>query len=162
MSRSEKSANKNRSHSNNKNRANQNTSKNNNRKSSESKRRSLSAEELKAIRENASAIKAFKAAPPICEICSQNIVDQSTAIANKITGNPVHFDCVLKKLSENEKIETNERFTYIGQGRFAVLRFENPRNTRRFKIIKIIEWESREQKRGQWRDTMAELFSHVR
>ena len=66
----------------------------------------------------------------------------------------------LRKLSETEKCGQNEKICYIGQGRFGILYFENPRDQRHFEIRKIIEWESREQTR-QWRDEMSGLYSQV-
>ncbi|WP_191014652.1 hypothetical protein [Treponema zioleckii] len=107
------------------------------------------------------AVKAFKANLPVCEICGNRIDEIENAIANKGSGNPVHFGCVLKILKDSEKVEANENITYIGQGRFAILHFDNPHDLRRFRIVKIIEWENRE-KRGEWRDTMASLYSQVK
>ncbi len=111
--------------------------------------------------ENMNAVKAFKANLPVCEICGNRIDEIENAIANKGSGNPVHFGCVLKILKDSEKVEANENITYIGQGRFAILHFDNPHDLRRFRIVKIIEWENRE-KRGEWRDTMASLYSQVK
>ncbi len=107
------------------------------------------------------AIKDFKAREVICPMCGQPITDVSSAIADKATGTPAHFDCVLGEISKNEKVKANERLTYIGQGRFAVLSFENPRDMRHFKIERIIEWEERN-KSFDWRTEMAGLYSQVK
>ena len=116
----------------------------------------------KEIQENEKAIRAFKENAPVCEICGQPILDISSALSGKMNGNPVHFDCVLNKISENEKPGPNEKITYIGQGRFAVIYFENPRDTKHFSIRKTIEWEPREQERGSWRNEMSGLYSQVK
>jgi hypothetical protein len=114
------------------------------------------------IRENENAIRAFKENTVICEICGSPIEDIASAIANKDSGNPVHFDCVLAKLAESEKISSTEKIAYIGQGKFAVIYFANPHDLKKFSIRKTIEWESRESDRGVWRDEMAGLFSQVK
>ncbi len=117
---------------------------------------------FKEIQENEKAIRAFKENAPVCEICGQPISDISSAISNKENGNPVHFDCVLNKIAESEKPGPSEKIAYIGQGRFAVIYFENPRDTKHFTIRKTIEWEGREQERGSWRNEMAGLYSQVK
>ncbi len=117
---------------------------------------------FKEIQENEKAIRAFKENAPVCEICGQPISDISSAISNKENGNPVHFDCVLNKIAESEKPGPSEKIAYIGQGRFAVIYFENPRDTKHFTIRKAIEWEGREQERGSWRNEMAGLYSQVK
>jgi len=106
------------------------------------------------------AIRDFKARQVICPMCGQPITELSSALADKTTGVPVHFDCVLTALGKNEQLKDNERLTYIGQGRFAVLSFENPRDLRHFKIERIIEWEEHN-KALDWRVEMAGLYSHV-
>jgi len=117
---------------------------------------------FKEIQENENAIRTFKENVPVCEICGQPISDISSALSNKNDGNPVHFDCVLNKIAESEKPGPSEKIAYIGQGRFAVIYFENPRDTKHFTIRKTIEWEGREQERGSWRNEMAGLYSQVK
>ena len=89
-----------------------------------------------------SAIREFKARENICPACGKPIEDMSSAIADKASGQPMHF-------------------AYIGQGRFAVITRENPSDAKHFKIEKIIEWEDRNNP-GAWRGEMAELFSKVK
>jgi hypothetical protein len=86
----------------------------------------------------------------------------ANAITNRGSGKPVHFDCVISKLSESESLSQNEKIAYIGQGRFGVLHFDNPHDQKHFTIKKIIEWEAREAERGEWRNEMAGLFSQVK
>lgn len=99
--------------------------------------------------------------PHICEYCNQPIEELSSAIAAKESGNPAHFDCVLSKVNSSEKLSENEKITYIGQGRFAVVFFENPHDLRHFTIKKIIEWESRETK-YEWRSEITNIYSQVK
>ena len=108
-----------------------------------------------------SAIKEFKARQFICPICQNPIEDMPSAICDKASGNPAHFDCVLQKLSEGENLSAKQSVAYIGQGRFAVITRENSADAKRFTIEKIIEWEDKNNPAG-WRGEMAELFSKVR
>lgn len=114
------------------------------------------------IEENQNAIRIFKEKSVKCEICGELISDIANAITNRGSTNPVHFDCVIKKLSETEKTGFNEKISYIGQGRFAILHFDNPHDQKHFSIKKIIEWESRDSERGEWRNEMAGLYSQVK
>lgn len=146
-----------------KNRNSNNRNKNNDNggRRQQERRRSVSAISQKESVENENAIRAFKANCPICEICGEPIREIECAIANKGTENPVHFECVIKKLLEKEHPNSNERLSYIGQGRFAIIHYDNPHDIRHFSIKKIIEWENRE-KRSEWRDEMARLYSRIR
>ncbi len=148
-------------HNNNKSRNWKNKEYNNNKKN-EPKRQFVNHTSQKEIQENERAIKEFKSKPPVCEICKQPILEVSAAINNSDSNNPVHFDCVLTKLVNEEKPGQNEKVTYIGQGRFAVLHFDNIHDLRHFTIKKIIEWEKRDAPRSEWRDKMAGLYSQVK
>jgi hypothetical protein len=106
------------------------------------------------------AIRELKLREVICPVCGKPIEDLTSAISDKTTGHPVHFDCILEKLNKSEMVGGNDKIAYIGQGRFAVLHFDNPRDLKSFKIVKTIEWESRERKLD-WREEMSGLFSQV-
>ena len=84
----------------------------------------------------------------------------ASAICDKVSGQPMHFECVMKMLESSETIGQNEKIAYIGQGRFAVLYYENMRDQRHFQIKKIIEIEDRD-KRASWRDELSSLYSQV-
>lgn len=97
----------------------------------------------------------------VCTKCGEQIQDITSALAEKGGEGPVHFDCVLSFLQGAENLGPNEKIVYIGQGRFAVVVFENPADTRKFKIVRAIEWESRDTK-AEWRNEISSLFSHVK
>lgn len=122
----------------------------------------ISVQIQKQITENNEAIRQFKENVPVCEVCGEPISDLSSAVSSRQTGNPVHFDCVIKKLYEQEKPGPNDKITYIGNGKFAVLHFDNVHDMRHFSIVKEIQWEPKEDGRGAWRDTMAGLYSQVK
>ena len=96
-----------------------------------------------------------------CEYCNQPIEDLASSIAAQESGNPAHFDCVLAKINASEKLSENEKITYIGNGKFAVVYFENPHDLRHFTIRRVIEWENREAK-YEWRAEIANLYSQVK
>lgn len=115
----------------------------------------------KELAETAEAIREYKAKNVVCELCGEPITDIESAIANRKSGKPVHFDCVLSQLAESEALGQNEKLTYIGQGKFAVLHFENIHDMRHFTIRREIEWEEREN-RHEWRNEIASLYSQVK
>ena len=93
-----------------------------------------------------------------CAWCGKPVKDMATAISEPDSGNPVHFDCVIGRLTENEHLESGDVVSYIGGGRFGVVHFNNPQDTRNFKIRKIFEWENREN-RCEWRTAMSDHYS---
>ena len=94
---------------------------------------------------------------PDCPFCGKPIRDISQAIADKDTGIPVHFDCVINRINVGEILEKDDSVTYIGGGRFGVVSF-SARNE--FKIKRIIEWENKD-KRAEWRSEICEHYSVV-
>ena len=107
------------------------------------------------------AIQEVKAREVICPICNEPIIEIASAIADQKTGKPAHFDCILNIIKKSEKVGENEKISYIGQGRFAVLSYEDSRDQRYFTIKKIIEYENNEQK-AEWRDELSSLYSQVK
>ncbi len=97
---------------------------------------------------------------PICEKCGKEIRDLTTALSDKNTGNPVHFDCILEFIKNSEEIKENEEVIYIGNGCFAIVSFENPKIKKKFKIVKSIEWEEKN-RTYQWKDEIKELASNT-
>jgi len=93
-----------------------------------------------------------------CAWCDKPIKDISAAISEPHSGNPVHFDCVINRIIEREPLENGDTVSYIGGGRFGIIHFNNPPDTRDFKIKKIFEWENREN-RSEWRAIISDHFS---
>lgn len=93
-----------------------------------------------------------------CTKCGEVIQDLSSAISDKESGLPVHFDCVIEFLRKAENLKEREEVIYIGNGNFAVAYFENPKIRKNFKIIKLIEWEDKN-KLYQWKKDISELTS---
>ena len=107
-----------------------------------------------ASEQNAVPLSAFK-----CIHCGLPITDSYSALSDRKTGEPVHFDCVMLELSKQEKLETGDSLSYIGGGRFGIVHFNDGRgDTRNFSIKKILEWEDKE-KRAEWRDAIADRYT---
>ncbi len=108
-----------------------------------------------------------EAAPPpvlpshVCPRCGEPIQDITSALTDRESGTPIHFDCAVRFLEGAESVSDKQKIVYIGQGRFAVMEFEIPGDTKKFHIIRTIEWESREH-RAEWRADIAGQFSQVR
>lgn len=94
----------------------------------------------------------------VCEKCGKEIKELNTALSDKNTGKPIHFDCVLEFIKNSEQIKEDEEVIYIGNGNFAIVTFENPKIRKSFKIVKSIEWEERN-KIYQWKDGVKKLSS---
>ncbi|MDR0487170.1 MAG: hypothetical protein LBG91_02870 [Treponema sp.] len=93
-----------------------------------------------------------------CPWCGKPIKDITAALSDRSTGLPVHFDCVLAHISELETLETNDSVCYIGGGRFGIVHYNNPPDTRNFTIKKIFEWEDKDN-RNEWRQFFSDYFS---
>ena len=93
-----------------------------------------------------------------CAWCDKPIKDMVTAISEPDTGKAVHFDCVMNRLMEREALESGDTVSYIGGGRFGIIHYNNPPDTRDFRIKKIFEWEKRED-RSEWRVTISDHFT---
>ena len=55
-------------------------------------------------RERQRAIQEIKAREVICPKCGQQISDVASAIQDKTSGKPVHFECVLSEIEKNENV----------------------------------------------------------
>jgi hypothetical protein len=95
---------------------------------------------------------------PACPLCGQSIGDIAAALTDKDTGVPVHFDCIIARIAENESLERGDAVAYIGGGRFGVVHFPSAQDSKNFKIKKTLEWENKEQ-RSEWRQKVADHFS---
>ncbi|MDR2178207.1 MAG: hypothetical protein LBP20_09245 [Treponema sp.] len=110
---------------------------------------------------------------PLCPCCGKPIKDMSTAIADKDSGEPSHFECVAARIAGRETLESGDAVVYIGGGRFGIVHFpgmirdnswsrknSDDYDTRGFQIKKIVEWENKEN-RAPWRKNIEEHFSVI-
>jgi len=117
-------------------------------------------EDENARKERQRVIQEIKSREIICPKCGQVILDVASAMADKTSGAPVHFECVLAEVEKGENLQQNEKIAYIGQGRFGVLYYENIRDQKHFQIKKIIEWEDKE-KSSEWREELSSVYSKI-
>jgi hypothetical protein len=95
---------------------------------------------------------------PDCPWCGKQIKDITCAIADKETGRPIHFSCVLGRVTDMVSLETDDALCYIGGGRFGVVHYNNPPDIRDFTIKRIIDWEEKDNS-SDWRIPISEYFS---
>jgi len=93
-----------------------------------------------------------------CAWCGKPIKEMSTAISEPVSGNPVHFDCAINRIIEEETLERGDTVSYIGGGRFGIIHYNNPPDIRDFKIRKVLEWENKET-RSEWRVAISDYFT---
>lgn len=82
----------------------------------------------------------------ICPICGKRIDSIASAMLSP-EGKPVHFDCVLEQLKEQNPLRDNQTISYVGKGSFAIcekndegkwsivtrIQYENPEANQRFR-----------------------------
>ena len=95
---------------------------------------------------------------PPCPICGKTIRDIATAIAEKETGRAVHFDCIIARITQEEKLEKGDSVSYLGGGRFGIVYFNNAGESKKFTIKKVLEWENKEI-RADWRSAVSDHYS---
>jgi hypothetical protein len=96
-----------------------------------------------------------------CSCCGKPIKDMPTAIAERNAGGgggPMHFDCAIDRIVKQEFLERGDTVSYIGGGRFGIIHYSNPADTRNFKIKKILEWENKEN-RSDWRTAICDYYT---
>jgi hypothetical protein len=91
----------------------------------------------------------------ICSLCNKPITDVASAIGGRRDDEVFHFDCILAQLKQRETLGEGDSLTYIGGGRFGIVRHESQK---KFTIKKIIEWDQKEE-RVHWRKVVADHFS---
>jgi hypothetical protein len=77
----------------------------------------------------------------MCPVCEKAVRDLSSAITHRDTGNPAHFDCILKILREENSLSESEKICYLGKGSFGIVQFRSNGSPLRFLIRKRIQYE---------------------
>lgn len=78
-----------------------------------------------------------------CPLCGEPILEISSAVTDRLTGQPAHFDCVMKKISDEEDIQENEKLCYLGNGSFGIVEKRSSGPTK-FSIRKKIQYENKD------------------
>jgi hypothetical protein len=90
---------------------------------------------------------------PDCPICSAAVRELSSALTHRATGQPAHFDCILKELRESNELLPQEKLCYLGGGSFGILEMRPPGAPGRFVVRKRIQYEEKET-RHDWKKTL--------
>ena len=88
-----------------------------------------------------------------CALCGEVISETASSLALPESGEPAHFDCVMKKLEESETLEDGDTIAYLGGGNFGIIR-KNSQNPAGFEIKKKIDFENKENI-GDWRKKLS-------
>ncbi|AJA90487.1 hypothetical protein OY14_03505 [Borreliella chilensis] len=82
-----------------------------------------------------------------CAICGEKINDLVFSMSLKVENEdkPVHFDCVINKLTIENNLSNNEKLVYRGVGKFFVVDTSSRGEYLYFKIIREIEFENLEE-----------------
>ncbi len=95
-----------------------------------------------------------------CPICGKPVYDLATALsANKESGEPAHFDCVLERVAAAENISSQERLVYLGSGNFGVIEFKD-KSENAVVVKRKIAWETEGEKKD-WRKSLSSRISNL-
>jgi len=78
---------------------------------------------------------------PPCVICGKPIDSISQSIGGPQPETFSHFDCVLRKIADDEHILPTQKVSYIGRGTFAIIEVQSDG---KFTILKRIPYENPE------------------
>ena len=78
---------------------------------------------------------------PVCTICDKPIDAIAQAISGLEEGTFSHFDCVLRKIADDERLLPHQKVSYIGRGVFAIVETDSEGN---FQFVKRIPYETPE------------------
>jgi len=89
-----------------------------------------------------------------CPICNQPMRDIQSAIAFPPSDQPAHFECVIRRIGEDEKISESERVVYLGNGSFGIIEDRTASGESKYVIRKRIQFEEPEKAVG-WRKELS-------
>ena len=81
---------------------------------------------------------------PLCPVCQKAVRDLTSAITHKESGQPAHFDCILKALRSDNAVQQHEKICYLGKGSFGIVQFREHSGRPSFFIRKRIQYEETE------------------
>lgn len=79
----------------------------------------------------------------LCPICGKPVKELSSAITERQSDKPAHFDCILKQLEAAEPPKEKEKYCYLGNGVFGVVKEEQ--STLGFSIVRKIQYEKNDE-----------------
>ena len=76
-----------------------------------------------------------------CPVCGEPVRELASALTHRQSGQPAHFDCIVKELREANPLGPQERLCYLGGGAFGVLTWRVEGNPASFVIKRRIPYE---------------------
>lgn len=105
-------------------------------------RPAVQKQEAKPVKEEPLIIIPKVAEPtPSCALCGKPIESIAQSIGGPQPETFSHFDCVLRKIADDEHLLPTQKVSYIGRGTFAIIEVHEDKT---FTIIKRIIYESPE------------------
>ena len=98
----------------------------------------------KNFRKGKSSPSRPKAPLPVCAMCEKPIESITQAMGGPGKEEVSHFDCVIRTLSEHERLEQGQKVSYIGNGNFAVIQYANKNYSGGFTVVRRIAYETQE------------------
>lgn len=89
-----------------------------------------------------------------CPICKQPMRDIQSAIAFPPSDEPAHFECVIRRIGEDEALSEHERVIYLGNGSFGIVEDRSGEGDSKYVIRKRIQFEEPEKPVG-WRKELS-------
>ena len=80
----------------------------------------------------------------LCPICRRAVRDLTSAITHRESGQPAHFDCILKVLRSDNAVQQQEKICYLGKGSFGIVQLRENSGRSSFLIRKRIQYEETE------------------
>lgn len=108
------------------------------KRSTQQKRRSSPK---KGVKEEEIIVPLLQEPKPICQLCNEVITSIAHSFSGSEEGSYIHFDCMLKKVEEDEKVQPPQKVSYIGSGSFAIVEKDE---SGKFSVVKQIQVESPE------------------
>lgn len=81
---------------------------------------------------------------PDCPICRQAVRELASALTHRESGQPAHFDCIMRELRDSNDLAPQEKICYLGGGSFGILEFRQAGAPSGFVIRKRIQYEGKD------------------
>jgi len=94
-----------------------------------------------------------------CALCGKPIFDLAGAVSDKDSGEPVHFDCALERVTVAESLQEGEKIVYLGAGCFGVVKYKNGTEGA-FVVQRRIRWE-KEGEKQPWRREISSYITKI-
>ncbi len=79
---------------------------------------------------------------PDCPVCQQQVRELPSALTHRATGQPAHFDCIMRELRDSNELLPQERICYLGGGTFGIIELRP--GPGKFVIKRRIPYEEKE------------------